>query len=372
MDLVKTILHIIDTTGPGGAETVFIDLATCLPADRYRNLVVIRGKGWVYEELRRRGVEPILLDAKGSFNWRYLLNLVRLIRHEKVALIQSHLLGASVYSAMAGILTGIPVVATFHGEVDIGVKERLKAFKMAAINAGAARIIAVSGGLRDDILRRTNLNQKKLEVIYNGIETGAFQHPPADILKRKFSWPENVFVIGCLGNIRPAKAYDILLRAVSLLGRDTNFRFVVAGQADKSGLYERLLEQRKALGLEQVVQFPGFLDDAAEYLAGLDLFLSTSISEGLPLSAIQAMAAGLPLLATRCGGYEELVSDRENGWLVEVDDPEAVATAIQLLAADHKLRERLAESARRHVQTTFDSSVMFARYQQVYDRLLAV
>ena len=73
MKKIKTILHTIDTTGPGGAETVFIDLATRLPKEKYRSVVVIRGKGWVYEELCRRGVKPVLLDAKGSFNLRYLL-----------------------------------------------------------------------------------------------------------------------------------------------------------------------------------------------------------------------------------------------------------------------------------------------------------
>ncbi len=74
---MKTILHTIDTTGPGGAETLFIDLVTRLPGEKYRSVVVIRGKGWVYEELSRRGVDPILLDAKGSFNWRYLAGLCR-------------------------------------------------------------------------------------------------------------------------------------------------------------------------------------------------------------------------------------------------------------------------------------------------------
>ena len=90
---MKTILHVIDTTGPGGAETIFIDLASRLPADRYRPVVLIRGKGWVYEELQRRGIEPVMMDAKGSFNWRFLKNLVALIRREKIDLVQPHLLG---------------------------------------------------------------------------------------------------------------------------------------------------------------------------------------------------------------------------------------------------------------------------------------
>lgn len=367
---MKTILHIIDTTGPGGAETVFIDLVTRLPKEKYRSLAVIRGKGWVYEELCRRGVVPILLDAKGSFNWRYLQKLVQLIRQDNVDIIQSHLLGASVYGAMAGRLTGTPVVATIHGEVDIGRRERLQWLKIGALNIGAQKIIAVSGGLRDDILRRTSLRREKVEIIYNGIDTAAFHRPRSNTLRRQFGWTDKEFVIGCLGNIRPAKGYDILLKAVALLGQDSPYRFVVAGQPDKSGLYERLLEQHTALGLQDRVRFLGFLDDPAQYLASLDLFLSTSTTEGLPLSAIQAMAAGLPLLATRVGGYEELVSDRENGWLVPAGSPQAIAEAIQQLGADTGLRDRLAENARRHVQATFDSRVMFERYQTVYDRLL--
>lgn len=368
---LKTVLHIIDTTGPGGAETVFIDLSTRLPRSKYRSVVVIRGKGWVYEELRRRGVEPILLDAKGSFNWRYLLKLTRLIVQDKVDLIQSHLLGASVYSAMAGKLTGTPVVATIHGKVDIGARERLQWLKMDALNLGATQIIAVSNELRNDILYRTPLKRKKLDVIYNGIDTSAFQRPRSDILRHQLGWTDKEFVIGCLGNIRPAKGYDILLNAVAQLGEDSPYRFVVAGQPDKSGLYERLLEQQKALGLEQTVRFLGFLDDPAQYLASLDLFLSTSITEGLPLSAIQAMASGLPLLATRVGGYEELVTDKENGWLVSAGSPQAIAEAIKLLGMDTALRDRLVDNAQRLVQATFDSRVMFERYQAVYDRLLA-
>lgn len=369
--MTKTILHIIDTTGPGGAETVFIDLATRLPKDKYRSVVCIRGKGWVYEELCRRGMEPVLLDAKGSFNWRYLLGLVRLIRQEKVALIQSHLLGASVYSVLAGWLTRTPVVATFHGKVDIGDKERLKSLKIRVIK-GASQIIAVSKGLRDDILRRTTLKHDKIRVIYNGIDTTAFQHPRRHTLKREYGWSEDVFLVGCLGNIRPAKGYDILLRAVSLLVEDKyDCRFVIAGQPDKSGLYQSLLESREKLGLEERVQFLGFLDDPAGYLANLDLFLSTSVSEGLPLSAIQAMAAQLPLLATRCGGYEELVADKKNGWLVPVGDTEAIANAIRMFAASPELRDELAQKGQNHVRQTFDSNVMFHGYQDVYNRLIA-
>ena len=345
---------------------------TSQPGSRPKNTVPwwsSGGKGWVYEELHRRGVTPVILDAKGSFNWSYLSALCRLIRREQVDLVQSHLLGSNVYCAMAGLLTRTPVVTTFHGSVDIGERERFKRMKFGAINAGARSVVAVSKDLKTDILQRTPLKPGKLRVIYNGIDTAGFQQPRSDRLRRQYGWAEDEVIIGSLGNIRPAKGYDILLQVAALLEKSPrSCRFVIAGQG-KGPLYDSLLQQRKELGLEDRVLFMGFIDDAAEFLSNLDLFLSTSISEGLPLSAIQAMVAGLPLLATRCGGYEELVSDGENGLLVEIGNATAIAAALEVLATDSGLQATIARHAREHVMETFDLSVMLAAYQQVYDAL---
>lgn len=365
---MKTILHIIDTTGPGGAETVFIDLASRLPKDKYRSVVVIRGKGWVYDELCRHSIEPILLDARGSFNLKYLLGLRRIIRDEKVDVIQSHLLGACVYSSLAGLLTGTPVIATFHGEVDIGEDERFKALKFGAINLGAKNVIAVTDSLRDDLLNRTSLAQKKIKIIYNGVDTAKFIRPRSSAIREKFGWHKDELIIGSLGNIRSAKGYDILLQTAALLqNSNKSFRFVIAGGAkEKDKLLIKLMAKREELALEDKVHFLGFIDDPAEFLASIDFFLSSSISEGLPLSAIQAMVAELPMIVTRCGGYEGLISDHENGMLVKVSDPQALADTIDRVANDAALQSKIASNAKRYAMSTFDVQVMLDAYQSVY------
>lgn len=366
---MKTILHVIDTTGPGGAETIFIDLATRLSREKYRPVVVIRGKGWVYDELCRRGIEPLLMDAKGSFNWQFLSGLVKLIRREGVDLIQSHLLGSNVYCSLAGLITRTPVVATFHGVVDFGGKERLRGVKYAAINKGTSSIVAVSNDLRKEIVGNTSLNPGKIKLIYNGINTADYKRPRSRMLREKYGWSDDEVVIGCLGNIRPAKGYDILLRTAALLEESRHsYRFVIAGQG-KGQLYDELLQLREELRLQERVLFLGFIDDAADFLANLDLFLSTSISEGLPLSAIQAMVAGLPLVATRCGGYEELITDGENGVLADIGDSRAIADALEILTADSGLQETLSHQARKYAIETFDLSVMLAEYEKIYDML---
>jgi glycosyltransferase involved in cell wall biosynthesis len=372
---MKTILHTIDTTGPGGAETVFIDLATRLPKNKYRSVVVIRGNGWVYDELCSRGVSPILLDARGSFNWRYLLALRRIIKSEKVDLIQSHLLGSNVYCALAGLFTRKPVVATFHGAVDVSESERFMALKFGLINKGASSIVAVSENLGDEIVGRTPLNSSKMHIIYNGTDSAAFERKKSDDFRQQFSWGEDDLIIGSLGNIRPAKAYDVLLHAAAMLDDQKQIcRFVIAGQGESKGkpsaLYQQLLNLRESLGLQDDVKFIGFVDDPADFLSKVDMFLLSSSSEGFSISTIQAMASSLPVIATRSGGPEEIVTHQQDGWLVEKNNPAAIAEAVRKLSENPESREMLSNNAKQKVNTTFGLAVMLDAYQALYSKLL--
>ncbi|MCG6900716.1 MAG: glycosyltransferase [Gammaproteobacteria bacterium] len=171
-------------------------------------------------------------------------------------------------------------------------------------------------------------------------------------------------------DVRPAKGYDVLMRAAALIAEQhVQVQFVIAGQCNTS-LYDELLKLRTELGLEEVVKFLGYIDDPAEFLSGIDLFLSSSIYDGMPLSAIQAMVAELPVLATRCGGYQELVMYGMNGRLVEVASPEAIAKGLSGLLQDEALRVSLASRARQHALSTFDMKVMLQAYQSIYSELM--
>jgi glycosyltransferase involved in cell wall biosynthesis len=145
--------------------------------------------------------------------------------------------------------------------VDIGEQERFKRLKFAVIKRGGRAVIAVTDSLRDDLLERTQLESAHISVIYNGIDTARFRLAKSDRLRRQFGWPGTALVIGSLGNIRPPKAYDILLQtAAKLAQKSAGYRFLIAGQG-KGQLYDDLLAMRRELGLEEVVKFLGFLDD---------------------------------------------------------------------------------------------------------------
>ena len=142
-------------------------------------------------------------------------------------------------------------------------------------------------------------------------------------------------------------------------------RFVIAGQG-KTGLQERLLRLRSQLGLEEVVEFLGFEEDPAAFLANLDIFLLTSTSEGFSIATIQAMASGLPVVVTQSGGPQEIVTHDENGWMVEAGSPDAIADALDLLAGDPELIARLAAQGQQHAIATFSLGAMLGAYQALY------
>lgn len=363
---MRNILHIIDTTGPGGAETVFIELVKSTCRMECNSLPVIRGKGWIYEKLRKSGVEPILLDTRHSFDGGYLYRLVRIIKKHGINLIQSHLLTSNVYSCLAGMVCGIPVIATFHGSVDIGDRRRLLQLKSRILNRGSRRIVFVSNYLRDFFLSTTKIDAKKAVTIYNGIDT-TFFYPKRDASFRKeLGVTADEVLVGAIGNIRKAKSYDVLLKAAELLARESNkYKFVVVGHG-KGELYGEILRLRDRLNLQGSVFFVPFCDDIRRVLNSLDLYVLTSSSEGFSLSTIEAMACGVPVIATKSGGPEEIITDNVNGVLVEPGSPVDTATQIRLLAQDRDLQSRLVRVARESVSSRFTLHSMIERYEGLY------
>jgi len=318
----KTILHVIDTTGPGGAETVFIDLADKLRDEGYRSIALIRGKGWVYEELKRRNIDTHIIECKGSFNVGFLRKLASLIRTEKIDIIQSHLLGSNIYCAMAGILSRKPVFATFHGAVDVAKQERFLKLKCLILNLGVTKFITVSKSLKDEIKASGLLSERKTTVIYNGVDTALYYKRDSSPIRETLGLGKGEILVGSLGNVRPAKAYDVLIKAAAIAIKEKpELHFIIAGDTKKEPLMSELKELINKENVIDNVHFIGFQDNSADFLGQMDIFLLSSSSEGFSISTIEAMATGLPIIATKCGGPEEIIETKEEGILVEPGNP---------------------------------------------------
>ena len=211
------ILLVIDTLGPGGAEDVFVELATATISDpRHSCLAMVPGPGWIAAALASRGVAVEFAPFSGSFSLKYLRAIIGAVRAHRIDVIHSHLLGASLYASLAGLATGVPVIATFHGAVDIRPGVRFVGIKGAVLRR-AARLVAVSGELKGYLVRRLRLGADEVAVVPNGIDVARFlDATPADV-RSDYGIPPTARLIGSVGNIRHAKAYDVGLRALRAL-----------------------------------------------------------------------------------------------------------------------------------------------------------
>ncbi len=367
-DKKRTIIHAIDTTGPGGAETVFLDIAQHLHLPFYDNLAIIKGAGWVEDQLKLRGIRYRIIKPYGFLSIPYYRQLYQLIRRENVALIHAHLLGSTLTYSILSLFTRLPLVATLHGRVDINPRERFVFIKQAIMRMGVDKLIAVSRDLAAYIQTRKLFPREAIDVIYNGVDLHRYTNSASATLKAKLQLPDDAILIGSLGNIRPAKNYENLITAVSLI-KNPRLHFVIAGHKKKD-LMEQLEAQMNALGVTAQMHFIGFYDNTPEFLAQLDMFVLSSSSEGFSIATIEAMAAGLPVIATRCGGPEEIIQHSVTGYLVPTENPQELAAAITHLLDHPELAAPLAKQGKEHISRTFSLSTMLQAYQQHYFSLL--
>jgi glycosyltransferase involved in cell wall biosynthesis len=362
---MATILHVIDTTGPGGAETIFVQLAEKTAVEGHRSIAVIRGKGWVYDELSRRKIDTQVVDCKGSFNLLYLFRLVRLIRHEKVDVIQSHLLGSNVYCSLAGFITGSRVVSTFHGMVDISPSERFRAIKLIALRLGSFRIVTVTKGIESLVKRLPILKKGSIETIYNGINIAEYEKINASGFREFLGVAEDDFLVGSLGNIRKPKNYPLAIETIKELhNRGLKVHYAIAGQGNDEQM-EPLTELVSYHGLKPYVHFIGFTRKTQEFLSSLDVFLMTSSSEGHPLALTQAMANGLPIVTTR-SGVQEIVVDKKEALISELHSAASLADLLEVLAGSDRNQSLIGIDAKQKAMELYSLDAMYDSYFKLY------
>ena len=211
---------------------------------------------------------------------------------------------------------------------------------------------------------------KRTSVVTHGVDTELFCPRPGsrDWLRRWIGAPLDSQIVGCVANMVPLKDHGLLIRAVGRL--DTPSHLLLVGSGDE-GYVEELRELVASLGLQERVHFVGALEasEVARVLAGLDVFVLPSRSEGLGVAVIEAMACEVASVATRCVGPEVIIDSGENGRLVPVGDEMALASTLEDLISDQELRKRLGQNGRKTVLSRFGAQMEADSYSQLYQRL---
>jgi glycosyltransferase involved in cell wall biosynthesis len=363
-----TVLHLIETGGPGGAETIFRDLVTGLPSTRWNSLAVIPVRDWLYDALRAAGTDPIVLPAHGSGTVRTVLRIRGILLRESVQLVHAHLLGAGVYASLAALPRRCPVICTIHGLPDLPRSDPLLPLKLRILSRRGNRVAFVSRGLRDAVLDRYPLPPQRVAVVYNGVEPPRLTRRGTE--RAELGGAPGEFLVAAVGNLRPAKDYSTLLRCVAIArSRRCPVRAVILGQGN-GALKEELLTLRSQLHLDQYVSFLGFRTDAHRLLSACDAFVLSSSSEGFSLSTLEALWLKIPTVATACGGPEEILRHGVTGLLVPRRDPEALAAALVRLYREPALAQELAANGRHDVERRFSKARMIEAYEGIYDEEL--
>jgi glycosyltransferase involved in cell wall biosynthesis len=364
------IAHVIHSLGPGGAENVLVDLAEVAPAAGLDLLVI--GLSPVAQPvhahaLRARGVAVVELDLP-RWDPRAVPGTLAAVRAFGAQLVHTHLKHADLVGAAAGSLLGLPVVSTLHVVEDAptGALARCKrTLGLAARRRCAVRTIALSSAQRE-WYRRLAGSDDGLVVLPNGVaDPGTVDPRTRARLRAELGVTNDRPLILSAALMRPEKGHDLLLDAVSLLPEESP---VVALAGD--GPLRGHLEGRVAADprLRERVRFLGYRDDVPALLGAGDLVLHPSRADALPTTLMQALAVGVPVIATRVGGIPDII-DQQTGLLVP-PDPAALAAAVIRLSRDGDLRRKMAVAGRTRFLENFEASGWAARLRAVYESVL--
>jgi glycosyltransferase involved in cell wall biosynthesis len=370
------LLWLIDSLNMGGAESLVLPFARHLDRERYELFVCClgtMGANALEGELRAAGIPTTNLGARNLRDVRAFRRLLRFVREERIDLVHAHLTYSAVWSALLSRITGIPSVASLHvapsatleqiktarHRVLTNVRDRVMRF---VLDRWSSAVIMVSDALRQTYLASGGLRAEKLRVVHNGIEVERFRRDREESrarLNRELDLPADARIAVTVSVLRPAKGVEVLLDAVRLV---PDAYFVIVGDGPKR---EEWMELAQRTGIADRVRWAGFRRDVDAILAGCDLFVHPSLDDAFPTVLLEALAAGLPIVASRVGGIPEIVQDGVTGKLVPAGDAAALAAAIHSLLEDDtaRMHMRLAASAE---SRRFSTGAWIERLTRVY------
>jgi glycosyltransferase involved in cell wall biosynthesis len=373
------ILHFIDSGGMYGAENVILSLSREMMKHREYEPVI----GCIVQEEN----DPIELhDKAGEYgisaekirinNKRFVVDIplvARRLKKANIAMIHSHGYKPSVAGFLIGSLVDIPVIATCHLWFDDGtrgLKYKIMTRLELAFYKRFPRVISVSPQIQD-ILEKAGVQKKSLQIIRNGIvvDDYASNHDgERERLRAELGIRENEFVVINVGRLTEQKGQADLVKAAVLLRQGgVSVKFLIVGDGHLKSALEELIE---TAGLGDRFRLLGFRDDIPSLLKMSDLFILSSLDEGLPMALLEAMAAGIPVVTTPVGYIGHLLRDQENALFVGINDPTKIAAAIESIAGDESLRTALSQSGNRIVRDLHSSEQMYQEYASVYANIL--
>jgi len=378
------ILHVITRLDPGGSATntiVSVDLlrkhgfATALAYG-----VTNDPNGKVAADLAGRAVEPLTLphlvrNPEPVSDLRALTEIKALLANNAFDIVHTHSSKAGVLGRLAAASSGIPAIHTPHGHIFYGyfggILTSLFVFIERWMARRTKRIVSLTDRETAESLERGIGTVDQYVTIPSGVPLASFRNIPSDMgsrFRREHAIPPGALLFVSVGRLVPVKGFDILIRAFAEAGLEKeDARLAIVGDgAEMSALEQIALDT----GVRERVIFTGALDDVRGALGAGDVFVLASRNEGMGRAVIEAMAAGLPILATSVGGIPTVVTDHGNGILVPADDSTAMARAMEEIGASPGVRSQFGEHAATAVYPEYDQETMIEQLAALYREVL--
>ncbi len=368
---IPKVAHFIDSHDPGGAETLVVEICRKITARGYMPDVYHFGNPWLEEKCREYNIPSQFVPGQRWYTSARTLPLfiplfIRFLKKQRVDILHSHLFGPVTGASFAAYLAGIPHIGTLHDIYTIEAKKsRIRYIQLSSLFG--TRLVTVSRQMKTYLTDLGKFKDDALQTIVNGIDLDKF-----NIAGTRERYPElgigpQDIVLICVGRLEKIKGHDVLLEAFSLLRPGSRAKLLIVGDGPCRQDIEKQIRERS---LHRDVIMLGQRDDIPGLLNLSDCFVLSSRSEGLSCSIIEAMAAGLPVIATDVGGNCELVVNGENGYLVQPDHPGILSRRLQSIIDDAPGRKKFGEMSLRFAREKYSIETMIGKYADNYDSML--
>ena len=368
--------YLITGTGTGGAEKILFELVTRLCPEKFSPRVISMKKiGRTGKKIQEAGVEVVSLGLPEKTDLKYVffllfavVKLVLLIVSDRPKILHSWLFQANIAGRFAAKLCGVPINISGMRVIE---EERMVQYPIDLLTSRmVTKYLAVCESVGNHYLKKLALPQKMMTVIPNGIDMKKYEKVSENTPDTVKDSENKTLIIGLMGRLHRQKGFDVFLRSFPfVVKKNYNIKALIAGGGPELRSLQNLIDK---LNLEKYVQLLGEVSDPAGFMNGLDVFVLPSRWEGMPNVVLEAMAFGLPVIATNVGGSPELVvsgKDGETGIIVSPENEEELSSALISILDDPKRRGDMRESALSRVKK-FDMEKMISQYEKLYEQLL--
>lgn len=363
------ICYIIGQLIKHGAEGQLCELVKGIDREKFCPIVISLSQGgyWI-SEIQRLNIQVIEIRRRKHKEFTRLFKLIKILKTIKPDIVHTYLVSANSYGRVASILTRVPIIiASERSLPEIGKDKNMFQIcidKLLALFSHG--IICNSKKASDTLIKKYFYDAKKVFIIHNGIGVNGFLKK-INLNREKLLGQKVVVTIGTLYHVKNHRLFLDMTRTILDMSGNKSMKFLIVGDGPLRGELE---EYSKALGIEHCVIFTGERNDIPDILQNTDIFVMTSLYEGISNAIIEAMLSGLPVVATDVGGNSELVIDGETGFLCPLNDAKILAKRIFSLINDEDEAKRMGENGRKKILNEFRVDMMVKKTENIYMKLL--